>query len=145
MTDEGDWQPIETAPHDTSVLLGWWREWPELRWETKVGKASSGFRWKVPGKRGIKSTYSRHPRATHWRPLPPPGPRPPMARDIVYVADAGESYRYPADEIQEVDWERDAPYKAAGQWWKYIFRTADQASFGPSGEPMEAKKSGEGG
>jgi hypothetical protein len=56
------WQPIETAPHETYVLLGWW---DEGKWNSATGFASHGWR-----RDGI-STMSWHGQATHWMPLPP--------------------------------------------------------------------------
>jgi hypothetical protein len=55
-----EWQPIETAPHDELLLLGWSAKWPEPHWETAVGLArcTSGGWW--------------HGTATHWRHLPSP-------------------------------------------------------------------------
>lgn len=57
------WQPIETAPHETPVLLSW-VEW-DGEWKFEVGPASWG--WRTP----TVSNMSRHGRATHWMPLPP--------------------------------------------------------------------------
>jgi hypothetical protein len=57
------WQPIETAPHQEYVLLGWLYDGI---WETDVGTATSGWR------RGGISTMSQHGQATHWMPLPEP-------------------------------------------------------------------------
>jgi hypothetical protein len=60
------WEPIESAPHDTDVLL-----YCPLRHETnperiEIGKATRGERT------SIKSTYSSHAWATHCMPLPEP-------------------------------------------------------------------------
>lgn len=54
------WRPIETAPKDTDVLLGWWRSWPERQWESASGLAGS-----------TKGGWL-HGQATHWQPLPAP-------------------------------------------------------------------------
>jgi hypothetical protein len=55
-----DWQPIDTAPLDEDVLLGWWRTWPERIWECAAGLAGcTRGRW-------------RHGQATHWMRLPAP-------------------------------------------------------------------------
>lgn len=60
------WQQIETAPHDTELLL-----YCPFRHESnperiETGKATRGDRGTV------KSTYSMHAWATHWMPLPEP-------------------------------------------------------------------------
>ena len=65
-----EWQPIETAPHETTVLLGWIEEWSR-EWKCEVGFASRGSAWPAPGG-GRYSNYFRHGRATHWMPLPEP-------------------------------------------------------------------------
>jgi hypothetical protein len=57
------WQPIETAPHEQKVLLGWWYMG---EWMCEAAMASHGWR-----RNGI-STMSWHGQATHWQPLPPP-------------------------------------------------------------------------
>lgn len=54
------WQPIETAPRDIELLLGWWRCWPEKMWESASGLAGS-----------TKGGWL-HGQATHWQPLPRP-------------------------------------------------------------------------
>lgn len=65
-TREGrqQWRPIETAPDDQEVLLGW-TEW-DGAWKAEVGMASWGWRT------DRVSNVSRHGRATHWMPLPAP-------------------------------------------------------------------------
>lgn len=58
---EGDapqWQPIETAPRDVEVLLGWVSTWPTPAWQVAAGLAGS-----------TKGGWI-HGNATHWRPLP---------------------------------------------------------------------------
>lgn len=60
-----EWRPIEEAPHNCAVLLGW-HDWRDGQWCTAVGAASWGERV------GEYSNRSRHGSATHWRPLPPP-------------------------------------------------------------------------
>jgi hypothetical protein len=55
-----EWQPIETAPKDIDLLLGWWREWPERVWESSAGLAGS-----------TKGGWL-HGQATHWMPMPTP-------------------------------------------------------------------------
>lgn len=61
------WQPVETAPHETNILLGYWKDWPKREWVTEVGWYSRGQRFK-----NGHSNYSRHGYATHWMPLPDP-------------------------------------------------------------------------
>jgi len=61
------WMPIETAPHDQEVLLGW-TEW-DGAWRAEVGMASWGWRT------DRVSNISRHGRATHWQTLPPAPPQ----------------------------------------------------------------------
>lgn len=66
-----EWQPIETAPHETYLLLGWLEEWPDLRWQYEIGFASHGSSW--PAENGGRySNYAAHGRATHWMLLPEP-------------------------------------------------------------------------
>ena len=55
------WQPIETAPHETLVILGW-RE--NGTWKQEIALASAGER--------LPNGYSNrwwHGQATHWMPL----------------------------------------------------------------------------
>jgi len=59
------WQPIETAPHNKAVLLGW-HDWRDGQWCMEVGPYSTGER--------LANGYSNvscHGSATHWQPLPP--------------------------------------------------------------------------
>jgi hypothetical protein len=65
------WLPIETAPHETRVLLGWWYDGV---WISEVGEASHGWT-----RNGI-SNMSRHGQAVYWRPLPT-GPEPAVEPD----------------------------------------------------------------
>lgn len=60
------WQPIETAPHNTSVLLGW-RDWRDGQWCMEVGPATTGQQYD-----NGYSNRSQHGSATHWRPRPEP-------------------------------------------------------------------------
>jgi hypothetical protein len=55
------WQDVETAPHETRVLLGWIYDGA---WFSETGMASHGW-----SRNGV-SNMSRHGQATHWRPLP---------------------------------------------------------------------------
>ena len=59
MTSE--WQPIETAPKDGTVVLGWCGPEDECRLMHFYGR-----RWECPS--GAWDSYS----PTHWMPLPPP-------------------------------------------------------------------------
>jgi hypothetical protein len=61
------WQDISTAPHETRVLLGWWRDGV---WLCETGMASHGW-----SRNGI-SNMSLHGQATHWQPLPSPPVQP---------------------------------------------------------------------
>jgi hypothetical protein len=65
------WRPIETAPHETTVLL--FSPPVDNLYGAKIetGFASQGQRWPMPSG-GIRSTMSWHSTATHWMPLPPP-------------------------------------------------------------------------
>jgi hypothetical protein len=64
------WRPIETAPHETAVLLYSPPSYPSAPC-MEVAFASSGREWAAPGG-GRYSTKSWHGYATHWRPLPSP-------------------------------------------------------------------------
>ncbi|OZI21756.1 hypothetical protein CAL18_12595 [Bordetella genomosp. 7] len=61
------WMPIETAPHDQEVLLGWYER--DGAWKAEVGMASWG--WRTTRVNNI----SLHGRATHWQTLPPAPPQ----------------------------------------------------------------------
>ena len=65
------WMPIETAPHEATLLL--YSPPVEGLYDGKfeVGFASSGHRWPHPSG-GMSSNMSWHGSATHWMPLPPP-------------------------------------------------------------------------
>lgn len=55
-----EWQPIDTAPADTELLLGWFVQFPVSHWYMTVDFAhSTRGGWK-------------HRQATHWMPLPEP-------------------------------------------------------------------------
>lgn len=58
------WQPIETAPHEKRVLLGW-RDWRDHQWCIEAGPATTGQRFG-----NGYSNLSQHGSATHWQPLP---------------------------------------------------------------------------
>lgn len=60
------WQPIETAPHETNVLLAWPDSTLPGGWKVEAGMASWGWR------RDGVSNMSEHGQATHWQPLPAP-------------------------------------------------------------------------
>lgn len=59
------WRPIDTAPHETLVALGWRDESGVFKQE--IALASAGKRYP-----GGASDMWWHGRATHWLPLPPP-------------------------------------------------------------------------
>jgi hypothetical protein len=63
-----EWQPIETAPMDVDVILGWWESWPGgHQWRQVIAWASSS------NPRSPSNTR-RIGKATHWMPIPaPPG------------------------------------------------------------------------
>lgn len=58
-----EWRPIETAPHETLVVLGWFEDGV---WKQDLGLASAGQRWPTGA-----SNMWWHGSATHWLPLPP--------------------------------------------------------------------------
>ncbi len=59
-----NWQPIETAPHETDVLLYCPDRGIANRERIELGTASRGWT-----RNGV-SNASAHPWATHWMPLP---------------------------------------------------------------------------
>lgn len=61
------WQPIETAPHEELLVLGWWELWPTKVWKQEIALASAGERFP----NGYSNRWE-HGRATHWMPLPVP-------------------------------------------------------------------------
>lgn len=64
------WHPIDSAPHETLVVLGWYDENEVFKQE--IALASAGRRYP-----GGASDMWWHGRATHWMPLPaPPLPGP---------------------------------------------------------------------
>ena len=65
--DKRQWQPIETAPLDNPLQLGWWESYPEKKWVQEVESAGHSND-KGPG----MSNAWLHGRATHWQPLPEP-------------------------------------------------------------------------
>lgn len=58
-----EWRPIETAPHETLVVLGWDEGGV---WKQELALASAGQRWPTGA-----SNMWWHGSATHWLPLPP--------------------------------------------------------------------------
>jgi hypothetical protein len=60
------WEPIDTAPYNLAVLLGW-HHWRDGKWLTTVGTAVTGERLD-----NGYSNVSYHGSATHWQPLPDP-------------------------------------------------------------------------
>jgi hypothetical protein len=69
------WMPIDTAPSDRPVQLGWWEKdtWAhEHAWVTRVGVAWFSFR--LFGVTIFRRRNYRSADATHWKPAPdPPG------------------------------------------------------------------------
>lgn len=66
-----EWQPIETAVSDETVILGFYAADYDgkLRWVTKIDVAwETKYFMFIPLRR--KNKYRRE--ATHWKPLPPP-------------------------------------------------------------------------
>jgi len=66
----GEWQPIETAPTDGSLILLWGRYWSDDQGEFKtplIGQwAGNARRWEA-----VMATWFGV-RPTHWMPLPEP-------------------------------------------------------------------------
>lgn len=70
VAESQQWNPIETAPHETLVILGWYDENGVFKQE--IALASAGRRYP-----GGTSDMWWHGLATHWMPLPdPPHPEP---------------------------------------------------------------------
>lgn len=63
---EQQWQPIETAPPDTTLLLAW-RSLPSGNWQYEAAFAMHSNT--MPKGSGLSNAYA-HGSATHWRPLP---------------------------------------------------------------------------
>lgn len=59
-----EWQPIETAPRDGTVVMLWWPYW---RSRTVIGYYQS-----IAGTWCSNEALSDHEPPTHWQPLPPP-------------------------------------------------------------------------
>lgn len=61
-----DWQPIDTAPLDTRVLLA-------VRGEVEIGQRANladPLCFRFDASPGILTTYPRGRGPSHWRPLP---------------------------------------------------------------------------
>jgi hypothetical protein len=71
------WQPIETAPPDTDLIVAWWSEWSS-KWLIEVNVAR---RSNTMPKDSGRSNGSAHGSATHWMPLPPPPAMAPTGDD----------------------------------------------------------------
>ena len=56
------WQPIETAPHEDLLVLGWYEG---DVWKQEIALASAGTHYQ-----NVYSDHWAHGRATHWMPLP---------------------------------------------------------------------------
>lgn len=63
-----EWQPIETAPPDVDLLLGWMETFGHRRWVQAVAYAKHSNTCHPDS--GASNAWS-HGQATHWRPLPP--------------------------------------------------------------------------
>lgn len=63
---EDGWMPIESAPHNQAVLLGW-RDWRDGQWCMEIGAAATGERFD-----NGYSNRSHHGSATYWRLCPAP-------------------------------------------------------------------------
>ena len=61
---EAGWRPIETAPHEELVVLGWQENGV---WKQEIALASAGERFP----NGYSNMWA-HGCATHWMPLPEP-------------------------------------------------------------------------
>lgn len=62
----GDWQPIETAPHNKKVIL-FWEDWRDGKPCMEIAPYSTGTRYA-----NGYSSVSYHGSATQWMPLPEP-------------------------------------------------------------------------
>lgn len=72
-----DWREItedDEPPRDVELLLGWWRTWPERKWESPAGLYGSTRGGWI------------HGQATHWQPLPAA----PAQREAPHTKDAGD-------------------------------------------------------
>ena len=68
-----EWQPIETAPSDTVLELGWWEKFDTLLSQKKVWRTEFRVAWET--ERFIFWKIRRRiwrSEATHWRYPPPP-------------------------------------------------------------------------
>lgn len=66
-----EWQPIETAPKDGSVVFVWHDTTThhDIKFDINIKKAYWNYGWSVEGVGG-----NVPPKITHWMPLPkPPG------------------------------------------------------------------------
>lgn len=68
-----EWQPIETAPKDSEILL-WFPRWKAKTGRFQADKYSARPRpyWTMDAERlwGVRDVRLNQP--THWMPLPPP-------------------------------------------------------------------------
>lgn len=69
-----DWQPIETAPRDGSLVLVWPPTWdghpaPLARWEPEEFKRRPRPYWRRNDDVGLPFVSRNNP-PTHWRPIP---------------------------------------------------------------------------
>lgn len=65
-----EWQPIETAPLDTDLILGWWQTWPEVAFCSKMGWAGKSNSY-ADQNLGVSDAWLDG-EATMWQPTPSP-------------------------------------------------------------------------
>lgn len=80
LEDALSWQPIDTAPPDVDLLLGWMETFGHRRWVQAVAYAKHSNTCHPDS--GASNAWS-HGQATHWLPLPP-GPEPEPERSGYY-------------------------------------------------------------
>lgn len=70
-----EWRPIETAPRDGTVILGWSSFFPtrrplEVSWDDDRYARKPAPRWVACAAAYNRRAFFEHP-LTHWLPLPP--------------------------------------------------------------------------
>lgn len=63
-----NWQPIETAPMEKPILLGWGPDSGAIETSMEVGVIDGSGVCLI----GFDGSQMVEPRPTHWQPLPPP-------------------------------------------------------------------------